>query len=369
MLNKAKFTSVLGFLFGPMQSNIQQKQIRIDSLDWLRGCMAIAVMFYHLTLWLYHPMDAGTILGRLGIYAVAIFFVLSGLSMAIVYHSYFTTWKHILVFFTRRIFRIWPLLWIAILCVVLHPQSNFETTNWGNLVSTATTSFAIIQPAKYFIVGAWSIGNEMVYYLLTPLLCIAYTYHKSIGQILFAISAIIALVFAFHLLNPEVSLAKQWEVYVNPLNNLFFYVSGIWLYFSFNRLKINMQLNFAILMVSLGILIAMPTLGNQITLVSGLNRVVYAFFAITLVFTFYKNRQALPPLIQKIFQIIGESTYGIYLLHPIVYSYLGLIAKKMGPISSPLLFIITSVLTIFLAYGSFLFIEKPMIQLGKKWTS
>ena len=50
---------------------------RIESLDYLRGIMALSVMIYRLTSWnLYHP-DASTLLGRLGIYAVSIFFILS----------------------------------------------------------------------------------------------------------------------------------------------------------------------------------------------------------------------------------------------------------------------------------------------------
>ena len=61
---------------------------RIESLDWLRGLMAIAIMFYHLTSWHISPLDSSNILGRLGIYGVSVFFVLSGLSMAVVYSSF-----------------------------------------------------------------------------------------------------------------------------------------------------------------------------------------------------------------------------------------------------------------------------------------
>jgi len=53
--------------------NINKESTHIESLDYLRGVMALSVMIYHLKSWnLYHP-DASTLLGRLGIYAVAIF--------------------------------------------------------------------------------------------------------------------------------------------------------------------------------------------------------------------------------------------------------------------------------------------------------
>ena len=92
---------------------------RIESLDWLRGLMAIAIMFYHLTSWHISPLDSSNILGRLGIYGVSVFFVLSGLSMAVVYSSFIVDVKTAISFFIRRIFRIWPLLWICIALVTI----------------------------------------------------------------------------------------------------------------------------------------------------------------------------------------------------------------------------------------------------------
>ncbi|WP_408054947.1 acyltransferase family protein [Sulfurihydrogenibium yellowstonense] len=92
---------------------------RIESLDYLRGIMALSVMIYHLTSWnLYHP-GASTLLGRLGIYAVSIFFILSGLSIAVAYSHFINDLKSSIAFYIRRIFRIWPLLWLCIFAVIL----------------------------------------------------------------------------------------------------------------------------------------------------------------------------------------------------------------------------------------------------------
>ncbi|MFW6525104.1 acyltransferase family protein [Acinetobacter baumannii] len=86
---------------------------RFESLDWLRGLMAFAIMIYHLTGWtLFHP-EAGSVLGNFGIYGVSIFFVLSGLSMGIVYNNYIKNFQTGLVFFVRRLFRLLPLLGFA----------------------------------------------------------------------------------------------------------------------------------------------------------------------------------------------------------------------------------------------------------------
>jgi peptidoglycan/LPS O-acetylase OafA/YrhL len=57
---------------------------RLESLDWLRGSMALSILLYHLG----GPHDASTPLGKLAVYGVSIFFILSGLSMAIGYDKY-----------------------------------------------------------------------------------------------------------------------------------------------------------------------------------------------------------------------------------------------------------------------------------------
>ena len=92
---------------------------RIESLDWLRGLMAFAIMIYHLSIWLYQPFDSETFLGKIGIYGVSIFFVLSELSMAIVYNKKIDSVHRLVSFFLKRVFRIIPLLFLATSLTIL----------------------------------------------------------------------------------------------------------------------------------------------------------------------------------------------------------------------------------------------------------
>lgn len=88
---------------------------RFESLDWLRGLMALSIMLYHFGSW----HDAAHPIGRLGIYGVSIFFILSGLSIAIAYDGFICDIRTSVRFFIRRLFRIWPLLWLAVALVVI----------------------------------------------------------------------------------------------------------------------------------------------------------------------------------------------------------------------------------------------------------
>lgn len=151
---------------------------RIESIDWLRGLMAISIMLYHLTIWLFCGLDSGDFLGRFGIYGVSIFFILSGLSMAIVYSSFIADVRSSIVFYLRRVFRIWPLLWICIPLALLPNVINHIPIGFFNVIANMTTTFGFFKPQAYINIGAWSIGNEMVYYALTPIIIMIYNRKK-----------------------------------------------------------------------------------------------------------------------------------------------------------------------------------------------
>ncbi|MCG9515931.1 acyltransferase, partial [Acinetobacter pittii] len=203
---------------------------RYESLDWLRGLMALTIMTYHLVSWQFFHPKAGNILGNFGIYGVSIFFVLSGLSMALAYHHFIKDIKSYTSFFIRRIFRIWPLLWLAIILISIENFRLYAELDCWKIFINLTTLFGFLSPTEYINVGAWSIGNEIVYYSLTPILIILYNYKKILGNALVFFSILIGLYFSFYLLHSDVNLSNQWETYINPFNNLFLYYCGIALY-------------------------------------------------------------------------------------------------------------------------------------------
>ena len=142
---------------------------RIDSLDYLRGFMATIIMIYHYSIWLFGNYDSETLLGRLGIYGVSTFYVISGLTLYIVYKNRLSL-KSLHTFFIKRFFRIYPLLWVCILLnIVLLGKSYSAEKIWLNV----TGLFGLVAPDQYIPTGAWSIGNELVFYLLFPILLIS----------------------------------------------------------------------------------------------------------------------------------------------------------------------------------------------------
>jgi peptidoglycan/LPS O-acetylase OafA/YrhL len=332
--------------------------------------MALSIMLYHFS----GQHDAATPLGRLGVYGVSIFFILSGLSMAIAYDRYVMDFRSSVTFFIRRMFRIWPLLWLAVALVAVptyllgkgtHGQDPYSITT---IVLNLTTLFGFVAPTEYINMGAWSIGNEMVYYAFTPILIGAYHWRKSIGNALTLVTIGIGLLFAFSLLNSANKLEVQWAMYINPFNNFFLYCAGIAIFYNFHDLTVPTKWHLPLLVFSVLTFFVYPASGDQINLVTGINRVAMSIISIGVILAFYKCAPALPKFIGDKFEQLGIATYGVYLLHPIVMDFTRSAFQILGVRVKYLPTLIAVGLTIAVALLTYKFFEAPFTELGKRLT-
>jgi len=341
---------------------------RIESLDWLRGLMAISIMVYHLTGLLFTSTDSSSLLGRLGIYAVSIFFIISGLSMALVYSRFISNSATSFSFYIRRIFRIWPLLWVCIFLITLPNVVSNKPIDVLQIILNMTTLFGFTKPEYYMNAGAWSIGNEMVYYALTPMILMIYNPKKILGDAITILCLLLTCYFAFFLLDGADSLSNQWKTYIHPFNNLFLYLAGISIYYNLKDVNFKVWISPILFLSCLFFFLFYPVAGDQIRIVTGVNRLSFLFFSVLIVVAFYKFTayQNIHKLISYPLEQFGIATYGVYLYHPIVAKYLIGFMDRLGFHHSIILFLAAFILTICLALLSFNFFENKMIALGKK---
>lgn len=330
--------------------------------------MALSIMSYHLSGWYFTQPDAASFLGRLGIYGVSIFFILSGLSMAIVYHRYLTSIKTTCFFFIRRIFRIWPLLWIATLATVALAYSAKNPLNFYKIWTNLTTAFGFINPGGYIATGAWSIGNEMVYYAFTPLFLIAFNYKRWLGNLLCILTFIVGCYFCFYTLTPAQTLGKQWITYINPFNNLFLYTAGIAIFYNLRDVSFSKSdITFALICV-ITAFVFYPATGNQINIVIGWHRMALVLLSILLVIAFYKFSIQLPHFIAYPLEKLGIVTYGVYLLHPVTNTILQKIFRYHQIHNCWFMALSVIAVTILFSLASYYFFELKLMSLGKKLT-
>ena len=297
------------------------------------------------------------------------FFILSGLSIALVYHRYIVDGSTAVRFCVRRIFRIWPLLWLAIIAGTVTHALQGDNLSWKLVLLNLTTLFGFIRPTAYINTGAWSIGNEMVYYALTPAIIALYNRSRQAGNLLTVATVAIGLVFSQALLNTEVPLAEQWGTYVNPFNNLFLYCCGIALYYNTDNLRPTETSCRAILAVGILIFLCHPVEGNQIQIVTGWNRIVFCVACIGIVFAFYKNGVSLGRLVALPLTQLGLATYSIYLLHPIVWQAVSAVGSRLPLQPAPEVTIGISIMaTVVVAWSCYHLYELRFIRWGKALT-
>ena len=339
---------------------------RLYNLDYLRGLAAFGIMIYHYLSWSKGEFSANTFMGRLGIYGVSIFYVLSGLTLYYVYYDKMKpSKKGIVSFIKKRVFRIFPLLWLVTIISILISRTIPDFTN---LFLNLSGLFGFIKWDTYFSAGVWSIGNELVFYVFFPFFILFIKKFKPLMILIVLILFGLYLYFAFVKLNPDFTLSEQWRNYVNPLNQVFLFLGGFLIGFFLHKHHINNSIIITLLFLGLALFTFYPSTGEIINIVTGTNRLIFTACCFLTCICFYKLTFKFPSFIHKPLTFLGEASYSVYLLHPIVFSLTGIASGLFNkylfyvPLSARL--ILSVLLTLVLSYYVYQYFEKYFMKLG-----
>ncbi len=340
----------------------QRNTNRINSLDYLRGLAAVGIMCYHLQLLNFGEADAGTALAKIKIYGVAIFYILSGLTLYKVYEQHFSI-RAIPGFYKKRMFRIVPLLLLA--TILTYVLDSTQHVSLIKLVCNVVVLPGIIRPDVFIANGAWSIGNECCFYLFFPVLLLLAKQNKFYLWYSIFISGLIFIFFSFFVLHPIQPLGAQWSTYIHVLNQFFLFTLGMGLA-SLRQptAALKKTAPFAIAVLVL-LVFLYQVQGEPIALVTGATRLALTLYIAALCyFVYIADFHFLPARVKWVLHTMGEISYAVYLMHPLVY----LILKKLlGSHASPYVLIAGTLLTTLpLSYVVYNRFEKYFISLGKK---
>ena len=340
---------------------------RLYNLDYLRGLAALGIMIYHYCFFIFGAFAADTILGRVGVYGVSIFYVLSGLTLYHVYHSKMhPTLKDVGAFFRKRFFRIFPLLWLATIAAIILSK---QVPDAWKVILNLTGLFGFFRWDGYFATGAWSIGNELVFYVFFPFFILFSKRFTSLFVILSTIIFGLYMYFAFHVLDGKSPLDKQWHNYVNPLNQVFLFLGGYTIGLVFEKRQFNHYLNVLLLVVAILIFVFYPAYGNAISIVTGVSRLVFTSCCFIVCLSFYKLEFKLPDLFNRPLTFLGEASYSVYLLHPLVFSFVRIsfdfLDKCDIHIHSIFKLLLSIAITLVFSYFVYEHFEKFFMKVGK----
>lgn len=341
---------------------------RLASLDYLRGLAAFGIMIYHYLSWTLGRFSADTFLGRLGVYGVSIFYVLSGLTL---YYVYFNKMQpnlsEVVDFFKKRVLRIFPLLWLVTFAAIAIQGSM---PNLGDLALNLTGLFGFVKWDTYYSTGIWSIGNELVFYVFFPFFVLFSKSSKWLMTILSAVIFGLFVYFAFFKLDVNTALSDQWRDYINPLNQVFLFLGGYLMGLFLDKVKVHKVLVYTSLIVGVVIFMFYPVHGDTIHLVTGVNRLIFTLCCLLISFSFFKMDVSLPNFVHKPLTILGEASYSVYLLHPVVYKLTGLLfvasAENLFHTPESVRLVTSVILTLVGGYFVYQYFEKYFMRLGRK---
>lgn len=340
---------------------------RLYNLDYLRGLAASGIMVYHYLSWTFGDFKSDTFLGRLGIYGVSLFYVLSGLTLFHVYYNKMKPSKpEVISFFRKRFYRIFPLLWLATFAAILISE---KSPDWFDVFLNVTGLFGFVKWDTYFSPGIWSIGNELVFYVFFPFFVLFSRSNKYLMVLLIAIITGLYIYFAYFIIDANSTLSKQWYYYVHPINQVFLFLGGFLTGLIFGKLKLSNYLSLLILVAGLGLFVFYPVSGDPVQLVSGTNRLIFTAACFLISIAFYKSTFTLPRFLHSPLSLLGEASYSVYLLHPIVFKIAEMyffIPGKDKAFSYYILLIIVSLsATLIFSYLIYNYFEKYFMKMGK----
>lgn len=339
-----------------------QRMLRLHGLDYLRGLTAFGIMVYHYYSWTFGELKANSFLGRIGIYGVVIFYVLSGQALGRTYKLDIDILKgNLRAFYTKRFFRIFPLLWVA---TFLSIAISKRIPNFLDVFLNITGLFGLVRWDVYFATGAWSIGNELTFYLTFPFIVLLANKNRTGLAVFTLTTALVYCYFSFYVLNPNVTLSSQWVVYTNPLNQFAFFLAGTLIGVFGQPTRVKTALSVALGLIGLIVFSLYPMNADATGLVTGASRIVFSSACLLICYSFYSYRRA-PKLIDKPLASLGRFSYSLYLLHPLIYAIVKFTLSFLAKIgfALPLFYLLLVALPVSLvvSYLSYEYFEKYFI--------
>lgn len=183
------------------------------SVDAARGLLACSILAYHLLAW--EKFGRVWAVGYYGVYG---FFVISGFSLYLAYRDRLRSPADVAAYLLKRFWRIAPLFYVV--CAARLLFVSVPEDAWSRLLLNLTLVFGFADPgATSLIVGGWSIGIELVFYVLfIPLIWMAR------GRTLAL--ALITLASVALMINHADRTAGDWVAYTQPAAFFGYFAAG-----------------------------------------------------------------------------------------------------------------------------------------------
>jgi peptidoglycan/LPS O-acetylase OafA/YrhL len=349
----------------------------IKSLEGLRGIAALVVALYHLKI----GSDYFSFI-RNGYLFVDLFFVLSGFVICAAYANRLQTSEDLKPFILRRFGRLFPLLVFSTFVFVLasnaivfaktmviasghggflnNPGSlEYLVPRVSEILATLTFTHSLgIFDDLILNTPTWSISTEFYTYFLFAALCLMlHGRNRVIAFTLLSIMGLIASVWAS--VNIHDCLAKKGCLSLTYdfgfIRCVYSFFLGTLVYYTSRWLHIN---HGALQVTGIFGLFLLFSVVDDVPVAAFVFPVGFAVIVLSLC---ADNGSLSDVLKFKPFQLLGERSYSIYLLHmPLLLIFENLTKRSNGFLSSTLILTVYVTTLVIISGWSYRFIESPM---------
>ncbi len=355
----------------------------LTGLTGLRAIAALGVLISHLVGALQNYglnpyLFGSTPEGKpanwtLAVFGVTIFFALSGFLITyLLLKEREQQPINIKNFYIRRVLRIFPLyylyLFIAVLACVLYSLPMNKTILLYYVFFAANIPYAI-DKAIHLIGHYWSIGVEEQFYLFFPFL-VKYSDKKLLHRALFLIFALLCLkCIAWVVFKKSGNEIPYGLLMATRFQCMLVGGVGAILYYNGNQRFIQFATH-SLTQISCWLVLFFIFI-NRFHLASIIDNEIVSVVITLIMIAQVTRKNMIFDLENKISLFLGNISYGIYIIHPLViYSY----SQWIGPFQTNsiwnyiIVFGLVLSTTILLAYLSYHFYEKRFLKLKKNYS-
>ncbi|MGB0869111.1 MAG: acyltransferase family protein [Flavobacteriales bacterium] len=343
--------------------------MRLEQLTFTRFIAAISIVIFHYGL----NVDPFCVKPFVELFqeasiGVSYFFVLSGFIMIVAYWN-----KNEITFYEyikRRFARLYPVYFLAILILLAYYIRTQITIPFDEVIlGVLLMQSWLPEYALSFNWPGWSLSVELLFYL-----CFPFIFNQIVKKKQFKYIAIVSCVifitsqFAVHLLKysnfyQEFPSANHNFVFYFPLLHLNEFVMGILFGVFFMKNKRSTK-NYDVLILLLFIvLLVLIYFNNYFIFHNGL----LVFLYIPIIYCLVYNNGLITTLFNKrIFILLGEISYAVYILQKPIYMFTKSFMISLGVNNRNITFYFFLLVLLIVSYFSYKYVEQPLRKLINK---
>ena len=361
---------------------------RLEGIDSLRAYAASAIIVFHMVHLVHVELPRGLTFARYYFgFGVPLFFVVSAFSLAFGYMQKLRSLSDIAVFYIRRFARIAPLFYCMLIFQLLFAFFAYhQTKNVSEVFASLTFTFNFIPRYVDGIVPAsWSIGVEMVFYFVFPVILVF------ARNIIGSVFVLVLSLFVAGQSSMDFTAVKE----LNPnfighgfLSAIPYFAFGVLFYhfFAFLRQTTATSTQHARLLWAW----VLTTTGAGLLVFISFYSPLYSYFWKLGLRVIWNSIWGIPfglicvglalhpigLLSNRVTSYLGKISYSLYLSHPTIVAYLGKFGVYVAiyqaiSFSKRAAFFISLAVTMLIVAGvsslTYRWIEAPGMQLGKKF--